>query len=848
MKEKRYYHLAFHYYYWNISEGDVRLVEGSNAYEGRVEVFSGGRWGTVCGRLFDEAEGRVVCHQLGLGSVALSWKPVSVMYDAYFGGNANLPINLEDARCVGVEDRLTVCDGTWGDDVVECDHSQDVGIICSYGNETEGDIRLVGAGVGIESEGRVQILRHNEWGTICHYSWDLKDADVACRQLGFEMAILATRNSMYGGGNLGQTVMLSNVRCNGTEEHLLDCENDGWGVADCELHQEDAGIVCENEVFEGTMRLTGEIITQEGYHEGLLEIYDGGSWGTVCMDESFLNTEAVVACRHLGFNRVARFGTTTTPGSGVIKLDQVSCYGYELTLGNCRHGVWGNPSPSCTYDTNVPTNVRLTCFNEPATHGEVRLVNGFTFSHGRVEYYDEYEEHWSTICSSTSMKSDMEIANVVCRQLGYLAASDSFGRSYFGPGSTDQSIDIVRCNGFEAAFEDCEHDLYSGDCEEHGNDIGVVCTDQVYEGIVRLVDGSDYTKGRLEIYHGDRWGTICNSSWTGDDASVACRELGLGNVKYAYENYGPGNGPVHLDDVGCRGTEVNLTNCQKSDWGVSECGHDHDVGLSCFLFKEPETAEVRLTGGSSFKEGRLEFYSREDTWYSVCKDESWGQAEAQVVCNVLELEVESGDVDFGPALYPGMISNVDCIGTESDFDFCYYYIENNDCGAENTVGIVCKDVPVPPSEGNVRLRDGETFDEGRLEIYHNGVWGYICRTNWKKSEAKVACRQLGYDHVSKVNIYTNYISRPVHLDHVQCVGDEERLTDCYYRPWGDVSCSPSYGVGIACSEDPEQDPIEGWAIALIVIFSFLVFGFGASSIGYILYKKRASTVNSVSQS
>lgn len=117
-----------------ISEGDVRLVDGANPYEGRVEVFSGGRWGTVCDRLFGSADGQVVCHQLGFGSLAFSWKPVSIMHGAYFGGNSEIPINLADARCVGVEDRLTMCDGSWGDDVVDCDHSLDVGLICSYGN------------------------------------------------------------------------------------------------------------------------------------------------------------------------------------------------------------------------------------------------------------------------------------------------------------------------------------------------------------------------------------------------------------------------------------------------------------------------------------------------------------------------------------------------------------------------------------------------------------------------------------------------------------------------------------------------------------------------------------------
>ncbi|XP_011673150.1 scavenger receptor class A member 5-like [Strongylocentrotus purpuratus] len=114
--------------------------------------------------------------------------------------------------------------------------------------------------------------------------------------------------------------------------------------------------------------------------------------------------------------------------------------------------------------------------------------------------------------------------------------------------------------------------------------IGIVST-AAYEGNLRLVNGSDYTEGRLEIFHDDQWGSICDNTWFGDDASVACRQMGLGNVKYAYQDYGPGQGPVHLDDVDCRGTEMYITTCQKGDWGVNNCGHDSDVGMSCFLFE-----------------------------------------------------------------------------------------------------------------------------------------------------------------------------------------------------------------------------------------------------------------------
>ncbi|PFX16283.1 Neurotrypsin [Stylophora pistillata] len=330
---------------------DVRLTDGKKgSFEGRVEIYRVGTWGTICEDGWGQKDAGVVCKQLGYGGVK------SVHAGSYFGEGRG-PIWLDDLACYGNETSLGHCSHNgWGSH--DCSHSQDAGVVCDIdGGSTTKALRLKTN--NSTNSGLVEIYHGGSWEPICYDGWDIHDAFVACRQLGFPGAKSITRETA-----VGVTRSLKKVQCQGGEDTLGECVHNGWSQGNCNYGF--AGVICSVEgTAEGNIRLRGG----SSEREGRVEVFHRGEWGTVC-DDAWTEANARVVCYELGFTSVRKVHQSFGPGSGRVWLDRVSCHGNETALVKCGNSGWG--ATSCTHSEDIGVicsdDAYIGCYKDTQNH------------------------------------------------------------------------------------------------------------------------------------------------------------------------------------------------------------------------------------------------------------------------------------------------------------------------------------------------------------------------------------------------------------------------------------------------------------------------------------------------
>ncbi|XP_013380449.1 fibropellin-1-like [Lingula anatina] len=90
---------------------------------------------------------------------------------------------------------------------------------------------------------------------------------------------------------------------------------------------------------------------------------------------------------------------------------------------------------------------------------------------------------------------------------------------------------------------------------------------------------------------------------------------------------------------------------------------------------------------------------------------------------------------------------------------------------------------------------------GRVEVYHNGVWGTVCDDGWDNTDAKVFCKSLGLSYSRALGLQSAYFGQgrgPIWLDDVGCTGSESNIASCTHRGWGTHNCGHTEDASVLC--------------------------------------------------
>ncbi|KAI7805952.1 lysyl oxidase-like 3b precursor, partial [Triplophysa rosa] len=275
--------------------------------EGVVEVKNKDGWAQICDSGWTPKNSHVVCGMMGFPHE----RKVNKNFYKLYAERQKNHFLVHSVACLGTEVHLAACplDFNYGNATKTCPGGMPAVVSCVPGPlytqnsamkkklKVSSSVRLKG-GVR-QSEGRVEVLKGSEWGTVCDDRWNLQSASVVCRELGFGSAKEALTGARMGQG-LGP-IHMNEVQCTGHERSLWNCRYKNISAEDCK-HTEVAAVRCNVPYmgYEKTVRILGGRTRYEGRVEVLHTETNGTElWGLIC-GEGWGTEEAMVVCRQLG--------------------------------------------------------------------------------------------------------------------------------------------------------------------------------------------------------------------------------------------------------------------------------------------------------------------------------------------------------------------------------------------------------------------------------------------------------------------------------------------------------------------------------------------------------------------
>ena len=207
------------------SNGDVRLVGGRNSYEGRLEIFLKGKWGTFCGTnntKFTRGAAEAACKQLGYND-QIEYGSINLLNFPEASSDTPILIGMVDCDYRFALGQLHILRCNISEEVSpSCSQDTAIGVRCEHvsrwiPSQTYNTAVRLSNTTEYASSGVLEIYLNKVWGNVCvlpesSTGFNQHAADSACRQLGYTNAAKYHTNSQSS----QSTVWLDGINCGST--------------------------------------------------------------------------------------------------------------------------------------------------------------------------------------------------------------------------------------------------------------------------------------------------------------------------------------------------------------------------------------------------------------------------------------------------------------------------------------------------------------------------------------------------------------------------------------------------------------------------------------------------------
>ncbi|CAG06063.1 unnamed protein product, partial [Tetraodon nigroviridis] len=406
----------------------------------------------------------------------------------------------------------------------------------------------------------------------------------------------------------------------------------------------------------------------------------------------------------------------------------------------------------------------------------VRLagVNRRDANEGRVEVF--HQGAWGTVCDD---EVDLNLANVVCRELGFQRGLTWAHSARFGEGQAARSAPVTQCRSNGWGINDCTH----------GEDLGVICSperrpDHLQANQVEAAPSSGHQTRQRTPSQSESPAHVPSSRRGHEIALHRGSGASRRNSASPHEN----------------GHEIQIL---RRNRGGSRPGSEA-ASASPQGHQLPSWL-ARSAGGRQRQEtARTSPQADNRPQASQRQPEQRGPRPRQLSGNHVEAE----------PVYPD-------VGPEADALYAQ-----------------AKPRLISRRQGSVRLEEarlrpvlaastGGLVTEGVLEVKHAGKWRHVCSRGWDLSSSRVVCGTLGFpaaeafDQNAYRKLWDSKLADPSSrlrtliskkgywVEKVQCQGVEASLSQCPARlsnPSADLPCQGGMHVVVRCVPGPQFTP------------------------------------------